>query len=582
MKRIIFLITILAAGSFSVAAQGNDQSAGDYFRKGLTFLRQQQYAEALDAFEMSERLDSNRAETSANIGAAYVGLKKPTEAIKAFQRAIDLKPSEATFRKAICKAYATQKVFDKAISACKEGTRLAPESADAAETLLEVMNLARMPAEQIKQQIDLALAQFQDAVGILRVAANYYEKAGDLAYAAELLERLTQLMPSEAFYLARLAEVYLKLNREIDAVASARRALSIEPNNPYANYFMGKIFLEFGLNQDAGEAFTAAAVETQLPYARYYLAVSEERRGHLTAAVSAISDAATREPENFEFQLELGSLLNTMARYEDAIGPLRKAVAIKPKDLLARAGLGLALFESAKYADGISVLEETNQLFPDNEVVTMFLRVARARQRGVPRIPEMEEQAEQEPKNIGVRVELARLLTFSRRMDKAERYVQEIWKLTPKDVNVYIHIAVAYSTAGETEKALDAYRRSLTVAEDGAAYLGFASIYSKQGKIDQAIQAYNKVLEIKPNSPGIMKLFADHLRDNGKRREALDMYKRSLSLKPLEPPALFNAAVLSFKLGDPTSGKQYLTILRGVGPQLATQIDRCLRLRIWG
>lgn len=158
MKRIIFLITILAAGSFSVAAQGNDQSAGDYFRKGLTFLRQQQYAEALDAFEMSERLDSNRAETSANIGAAYVGLKKPTEAIKAFQRAIDLKPSEATFRKAICKAYATQKVFDKAISACKEGTRLAPESADAAETLLEVMNLARMPAEQIKQQIDLALA----------------------------------------------------------------------------------------------------------------------------------------------------------------------------------------------------------------------------------------------------------------------------------------------------------------------------------------------------------------------------------------------------------------------------------------
>ena len=78
-----------------------------------------------------------------------------------------------------------------------------------------------------------------------------------------------------------------------------------------------------------------------------------------------------------------------------------------------------------------------------------------------------------------------------------------------------------------------------------------------------------------------MKLFADLLRDNGKRQEALEVYKRSLSLKPLQAPILFNAAALSFKLGDAVAGKQYLADLRGVDPQLAAKIDRCLRLRLW-
>lgn len=576
-------MSILVASLLSVSGQNTNLTTEDYFKKGLTLLRQQHYADALEAFEMSEQIKPRRAETSANIGAAYMGLKKPSDAIRAFQIAIDLRPSESTFRTAICKAFAAQKEFDKAIAACREGTRLAPDSVGPAEALLEVMNSAKAPTDQLRQQIDLALAKFHDSRRILDFAANYYEKIGDLAYAAQLLESASRLPPAGAYFFARLAEVYLKLNREEDAVASARRSLSIEPNNSHANYFMGKIFLELGLNQEAGEAFSlVVASGKDVSYARYYLAVSEKRRGNLTAALAAISHVATREPENYDFQMQFGDLLNTMARYEDAIAPLRRAVALEPKELEARVGLGLALFESANYPDGISVLENTNQMFPGNDVITMFLRVARSRQASVPTISEREVKAKQEPKNIGIRVDLVKLLAFARRIDEAERYVQEIWNLSPKKVDTFISIAVAYSTAGKTEKALDAYKRALAVGEEPAAYLGLAGIYRDQGQPDLAIQVLNKVLEMKPDWPDIMKLFADHLKNNGRRREALDMYKRSLALKPLNAVPLYNAAVLSFKLGDPVSGKQYLTVLRGVDAHLASQIDRCIRLRIWG
>ncbi|TGH32196.1 tetratricopeptide repeat protein, partial [Escherichia coli] len=83
-----------------------------------------------------------------------------------------------------------------------------------------------------------------------------------------------------------------------------------------------------------------------------------------------------------------------------------------------------------------------------------------------------------------------------------------------------------------------------------SAYLGLANFYAKSGRVEEAVRAYEKVFEIKPDSPNIMKLYADFLRDNGRRREALEMYKRSLSMIPTNAPAIFNAGILSAKLGD--------------------------------
>jgi tetratricopeptide (TPR) repeat protein len=78
-----------------------------------------------------------------------------------------------------------------------------------------------------------------------------------------------------------------------------------------------------------------------------------------------------------------------------------------------------------------------------------------------------------------------------------------------------------------------------------------------------------------------MFFYANMLRDHGKRQEALDMYKRSLALNAVNGPALFNAAVLSAKLGDMTSAQQYLTGLKSIDPQLARKVERYFTLRLW-
>ncbi len=584
MKRFVILFLtalILTASVFGQVAA--PETAEEYFGAGVELIRQQKYAEALDAFKRSDKLEPKRPETLANIGATLMMLKKSELAIEYFQKAVDLAPKESKHRISLCRGLITTRDYSRAISECQEAKRLDPNSVDANSALIEATRLARRPVDEILNLIDTALQIFANDELILNQAAEFHLIHGDAAYAAEIYKRLTDIKPKSAYYFARLADAYLKINRETEAVESARKSLTLDPSNPFAQFFMGKLFFELGLNEEAADAFSeVTAIEPAFPSAKYYLSLSQKRSGKKILALANIQSVVANEPTIFEYHRELGNQLNDLTRYEDAVTALQKAHELNPKDLETMGGLGLALFESAQYEKAIDVLERANRLYPGNEIIQMFLGVSRSRQKSLPKIDELIDFTKKNPKDWASRVELVEILVYARRTNETEQYVAEVWKLSPNEVKPYIEIAVAYMTAGKHDKALDAYRRGLSVKEDVAIYLGFAQIYASRGKYEAAFRAYDKIIELKPNVPGIMQGYANDLRDSGKRREALDMYKRSLALKPINGPVLFNAAILSAKLGDMTSARQYLANLKTVDPPLAKRVETCFRLRLWG
>ena len=342
---------------------------------------------------------------------------------------------------------------------------------------------------------------------------------------------------------------------------------------------MGRIFLELGQHSDASRAFNIArSRRDRLPYVQYYYGVSESRAGRAQSSIEAFKIAIQDNRDAFYPYLALGQELIGTARYEDAIVPLRRAVAIDPKDFEAKMALGLALGESAQYAESIKVLEEAERAKPGNEMVAMFLRIARSRQEWVPKIDEMKAWAKANPSHLNIRLNLIETLSFARRISEAEPYLQEALALQPKDPREYVRISVAYTTAGDTDKALSILRKSLEVGQDPATYLNLAGILSRKGRADEASAAYAKVIELKPDAAQTMKLYADHLRDNGKRREALEMYRRSLSMLPTSASTLSSAAILSAKLDDLDAAKTYLATLKTVDPELAAKVEGALVL----
>jgi len=581
--RSLIFFCVLVFSSAVLGQQAPVSSAKELFDRGVSFLREGKFADALAAFRESSRLLPTQAATHANMGSALMSLNRPIEAIPAYRDAIRLEPSEGIHRTALCIALSKTNQHSDAVKECEEGVRLSPGSDFANHALLTSLKAAGRPSAELMRFADIVLGRFRDSEVLLAFAADLNYETGNYAYAAELLKRLVALRPAASIYHGMLAEVFLKIERDEEALSEARTALKLEPANPYANYSMGLIFRELGQHQEAAESFgKVQSGNPRLRYAEYYRALSEADRGRLGEGIRILEALTARFPDVFEFQAELGTLLNHDSRYEDAVGPFTKARELKPKSLDAVTGLGLALFESAQLERAIPVLEEALRISPGNEVVTMFLNVTRSRQRLFSQIEDMKRHAKENPLDVEVRRVLVQALAFSRRSEEADPYVKEIYAIRPTDLKVYAYVAVAYETAGKWEKAMEVHLKSLEVGESAGPHRGLAFIYQRRGEFELASASFKKMLELQPNSPDSMVLFGQMLINHGKRREALEIFKRSLALKPANGMALFEAGILSAKLGERDSALQYLEMLRPIRPDLAKALGRCLRLRIWG
>lgn len=581
-KKIAALLLLFLTISVARGQEPQAETAQSLFEKGIRLLRERSYEQALSAFEASARLDSKQPANYANIGTLYLILRRYDKAESAFRTAIQLVPKNGEFYAELCRALSLQKKHTEALAACEQGVRLSPASDRAEAARLSALQAAGHNVAELQRLADVAVGRFRESEILLLVAVDIYLYNRNFVYAVMLLESLVRMRPDVSKFHGLLAETYLRLGRDTDALASARTALRLEPLNPYANYAMGLIFFELGQHDEAVDSFAKVNTDDQrLNYAAYYQAISESRRGRKEVAVLLLRALARQYPDNVEFVYQLALNLGELDRFEEAIPLYQRANELQPKNLDFMLGLAVSNMMRVNFEASIALFEELTKIKPDNEHYRMFLGVARSRQTISPRLPAMMREAEGEPKNVKIRFDLVRMLAFTNRITEADRYIKELYELNPDSHDIYVGLAIAFSEAGRNEQALDAYKRSLTKKETPSAYLGLAGIYRNRGEFDLAAAAFAKVIELKPDTPNIMKAYADLLRENGKRREALEMYKRSLGLLPSNAQALYHAGLLSLKLGDKNSATQYLAILRTVDAGLAKTLSRCIALRIW-
>lgn len=579
-RKLVWLLMLLLSLSFSAIGQ-QPQTASEHFRAGVEHLRAKEFEKALTSFRESEKVGPPKASTKFNIGTALVGLRRFIEAEEAFRKGLELAPNDVNALAYLCSVLATNGKAVEAVTTCRKAAEPDPGSPGTAAIVVDAMFAARMSTEEAKTFVSRALARFPDERWVLETAVRQAIGSGNGTYATEILNRLTVLEPQNSFYVGLLAWIYLELAREEDAIAAARRALELDPRNQYGNYVLGGILAELGVHDEAISALSRVLEDDPTSaQARFWRAVSLDAFGSRSEAIRDLRILVNAKPDVPRYNFLLGKLLADSDQFREAVIFLRKAVDLDPKDFQSRAALGIALGSVPDYEQSIKVLEEADRMRPGNNVINMVLNAQRARQQAVPRVAEAIKEARTRPKDVDQKIFVIRLLAYSGRMKEAEPYIQEVERLAPDDLKASQAIAVAYLEAGDPESAALFYQRQLKIKEDPGTYLGLANIYQKRGRNEDAAQAFARVIQLKPDSPGVMKIYADHLRNMGRRRESLDMYKRSLSLAPNNAPALFQAGLLSLRFNDVDAAKQYLEMLKLVDADLARRLSKCIKYKL--
>jgi tetratricopeptide (TPR) repeat protein len=275
------------------------------------------------------------------------------------------------------------------------------------------------------------------AASLKRLAA-LYEKRGDWKQARAAYERAARAGRPSAAVLLDLARVawkqkdyegtlgYLAHARDLDpndagihfffgitcnelklpqeAKESVKKALDLAPDNPYYNYAMGAIQLQW-LEKDQA-----------IPYLKKFVALRpEDARGRLalaTAYFGALQDdeakaqlsIAARNPETRAgAEYLLGRIATRQGNFENAVTRFRALIELEPKSADAHAELADALFETKDVAGARRETEIALSLEPANYVANRtLLRIYRAE--GDSRVKEQAERIQKIVENRDARL----------------------------------------------------------------------------------------------------------------------------------------------------------------------------------
>lgn len=236
------------------------------------------------------------------------------------------------------------------------------------------------------------------------------------------------------------------------------------------------------------------AMLSQAYYLKYSLTLDNNDKEDAVRAC----EQALRLGENFpEVQIALGNLLIGLGRPEQAAARFNVALAANPQDY--DAVLGLA-----------RVYEDTDRAA---EAENLYLRAVSLRS-----------------DDWSAYNELGGFYFARGRYEDAAREWRRVTEKSPLNAVVLNNLGNAYYYLGETGRAEESYRQSLSVRPTAAAYVGLGMVLYDRGDYAGAAQEFEKATARTPQRPDVWANYADACRVAGRVDQAAAAYDRAIEL----------------------------------------------------
>lgn len=300
----IFLRALVLGALIMCLGPGVSAQTDEFYQRGLEAYRHGRYEEAAALFERAEGEQPGKTDALLYAGKAYIHLQKFPDAEKCFR------------------GYVAN----------------SPGAADGYYLLGYVLHRENRPKESL--EIYTKAASLTRPTGDdLKIVALNYVLLNDMADATHWLERSVELDPKNADAWYYLGRAYYTGSRLPDARKAYDRVLQLDPHNVKAENNIGLIYESSAKPEEALAAYRQAI---------------EWQQG---------SERPSEQP-----YLNLGNLLLTMEKTDEALPALEKAVLLAPANSLCHLKLGMAYLRLNRPEEARKELEEAVRLNPGDAV----------------------------------------------------------------------------------------------------------------------------------------------------------------------------------------------------------------------
>jgi tetratricopeptide (TPR) repeat protein len=243
-----------------------------------------------------------------------------------------------------------------------------------------------------------------------------------------------------------------------------------------------------------------------------------------------------------------------------AITELRAVVALDPKNLEARANLGVLLFFQGQYGEALPQLRAATEMKPDLWKIQSLLGIAE-RRTGDDRQGRVDLEAafphiEEEKLKVDVGLDLVESYAGTGDLNKASDVIALLLKLRPTDPSLlYTSYRIHSSMMSEALLSL-----SLVAPESAQMHQAIAHELQRTQDLPGAIKNLRAALALDPRLPGIHFELAEALHASDDQRlhaEAEEQYKMAVESAPNDPKAASRMGDIEAEKGDLVAAETY-------------------------
>lgn len=442
-----------------------------YRNAGDLYLRNEQYQEAVRAYEVILQSEPRNKDVLSRLAEIYTQLGMSDQALTTYRT--------------LATIYTEEGLLDKVIILYEKLTEVNPGDDESWLRLLEIYRgiLQRDASNlSVRSKLIKHLLSRDDKQGAIpeyiALAQAYLEK-GVLDEASQVLAKTLELAPENARAIEMIGDVHLRRDERDQALPRYLEALKLssEANDEAHRH---------GLSQKLTELFPEESG------VQYELARTLKDQGSFDQALSEILKVLEQDPNHVQAMSEASELYLQMGRGEEARSLYRRIIELEPE----RADIRLKLFEQTLGAGDVegarTQVDDLAAALREAGMTREAELVYRRMQGYLPDDPEIRLQicalrlaAGDAESVLREHLLLANMFMRQQLVERAAEMYATILSLHPDNLTVHHHLGRVRALQGKTAEALG-----------HLAHL--AQVYIERNLVDQAIVVLRESVEIAP------------------------------------------------------------------------------------
>ncbi|MGC1373580.1 MAG: tetratricopeptide repeat protein [Candidatus Sulfotelmatobacter sp.] len=390
-----------------------------------------------------------------------------------------------------------------------KATRASKSSAsNSAETPLEI------PNPLLRAAADARAQHFHDAELDLRKALNDDPQNAALHFAlAAMLRQQEQwddafdevtisakLMPDFPENHSAFAYIFYRLDDGPNAIAEARTALSMDPQNAQAYQFLAlglysnmqygaavHVFLE-SLNRDPNN-----------PDTYYDLGIDLHAAGNLTEAIDAYRQAIHLKPTFWQAHANLALVLHEQNSYDDAIAEYREAKRLAPQDASVRNNLANTYCDKGDFEAAIVELRDLFRQHPEwTQGHTCMAHAYMAEKDYANAIGEFQLAVQQNPTGSAEHRMLGEAMLMDDKVDDGVRELRLAVELDPDSATAHRALGTALFRQQQLPAAEKEFREALRLDASPDNHYSLAACLMTMDRYEEALAELDAAARLDP------------------------------------------------------------------------------------